>query len=72
VREGTSIRVAFLCNEGAPTEEETMLGLVYNGARFPGEEDVMELAGAWSINPTILDKLNLAKGVGLLGSLPKK
>ncbi len=61
-----------LCNEGKPTEEETKLGLIYDESKFPEEEDVMELAGAWSINPTTLEELKSEKGVGFLGSLPKK
>jgi hypothetical protein len=61
-----------ICNEGKRTEEETKLGLVFDDSKCPSEEDVMRLAGSWSINPTKLDQLGLKKGVGYLGALPKK
>lgn len=61
-----------LCDEGGRTEEETRLGLVYNESKLPQEQDVMKLAGAWSLDPTILDQLKLGKGIGHLGLLPKK
>lgn len=61
-----------LCDEGKRTEEETKLGLIYNDCKFPKEQDVMRLAGAWSIDPTTLDELKLGKSEGYLGSLPNK
>jgi hypothetical protein len=61
-----------LCNDGRLTDDEKKLGLVYDDSKFPSEQDVMKLAGAWSINPTMLNELNLGKGVGYLGSFPKK
>jgi hypothetical protein len=61
-----------LCDEGERTEEETKLGLIYNESKFPDEQHVMKLAGAWSIDPTSLDELKLEKSVGYLGSFPKK
>jgi hypothetical protein len=61
-----------LSDEGKRTDEETKLGLIYDDSKFPDEEHVMELAGAWSIDPSRLDTLNLGKSVGYLGSFPKK
>lgn len=61
-----------LCDEGKPTEEETKFGLVFNESKFPSEQDVMKVAGAWCVNPTNLDELKLGKGVGYVGSFPKK
>jgi len=61
-----------LCDEGKRSDEETQLGLIFNESRLPGEECVMQLAGAWSIDPTRLDELKLEKSVGYLGSLSKK
>jgi len=59
-------------DEGKRTAEETELGLIFNDSNFPSEEHVMELAGAWSIDPSSLDQLELEKGVGYLGSFPKR
>jgi hypothetical protein len=61
-----------LSNEGKRSEEETKLGLIFNDEKFPTEQHVMELAGAWSVDPSSLDKLKLEKSIGYLGSLPKK
>ena len=36
---------------------------------IPGEDDVMELAGKWSIDPTALEILSLPRSVGLVGKL---
>ncbi len=36
---------------------------------YPDEELVMEIAGAWSINPTLLEGNKNIKGMGLLGTL---
>ena len=60
-----------LRDDGDRTDEEVSLGLIYDDSRTPDEEDVTKLAGAWSIDPTLLDALNLGKGVGYLGSFPK-
>jgi hypothetical protein len=62
----------MLSDEGKRTDEETKLGLIYNDDKFPNEEHVMQLAGAWSVDPSSLDQLKLEKSVGYLGSLPKK
>jgi len=61
-----------LRNEGRPTDEETKLGLVFDESNFPDESDVMNLAGAWSINPTTLEEMQVEKRVGHLGSLPRR
>lgn len=60
-----------LVDEGAPTSEETALGFAFFDARspdagnenywdrtdltFPNESHIMALAGAWSLDPTMLD-----------------
>jgi hypothetical protein len=64
--------------QGTPEEEElgfsdfvdshTVDGDLDN-VRFPGEEDVMHLAGKWSINPLELDAYD-SEGPGFLGTLP--
>ena len=54
------------------TAEETRLELIFNDMRFPDETDATDLAGVWSIDPSKLDKLDLAVSVGWLGVLPKK
>ena len=36
---------------------------------YPDEDLVMEIAGAWSINPTLLEKNKNVTGMGLLGTL---
>jgi hypothetical protein len=61
-----------LCNEGPLTQEERKLDLIYSDSKHPSELDVMKLAGAWSINPKTLDELGLQKGIGSVGTLPKK
>ncbi len=61
-----------LSDEGKRTDEETELGLIFNDEKFPNEQHVMKLAGAWSVDPSRLDELKLEKSVGYLGSLPKK
>jgi hypothetical protein len=35
--------------------------------RFPRENDVMKLAGKWSLNPTLLDRISAGPAVGWLG-----
>lgn len=56
---------------GKRTKEENDLGLIYGESKFPSEQDVMSLAGAWSVNPTALHEFKLAKSTGQLGSFPK-
>ncbi len=36
---------------------------------YPNEEDVMLVAGKWSINPQLLDQINAPEGVGWIGAL---
>lgn len=57
-----------LCDEGKRTIEETKLGLIFNESTFPNEQHVMELAGAWSVDPTRLDEFKLGKSTGFLGA----
>jgi len=42
-----------------------------NGRTFPREQDVVELAALWSIDPTQLSKQELPLGLGLAARLPK-
>jgi len=42
-----------------------------NGRAFPREQDVVELAALWSIDPTQLSKQELPLGLGLAARLPK-
>ena len=38
---------------------------------IPNEEDTMAIAGAWSINPSLLEERKLPRSVGLVGQLPR-
>lgn len=69
-----------LMNEGEPTPEERTLDLVFADDPFlnlkdeddlktPDEEDVMTIAGAWSLNPTTLGEAGVRVGTGFLGHL---
>lgn len=73
-------------NEGEQTQEERDLGFNFidvNSAEletndreredlaFPNEDSVIDLAGKWSLNPTILDKASQVPGLGLLGKLDR-
>jgi hypothetical protein len=40
--------------------------------RFPGEESVMQVAAAWSVDPTTLEGREEPLGPGLLGRVPGK
>ena len=40
-----------------------------DAVRLPDEEDVVRLAGAWSLNPACLEELALAPSVGWIGRL---
>jgi len=42
-----------------------------NGRAFPREQDVVELAALWSIDPTQLSKQELPLGLGFAAPLPK-
>ncbi len=63
-------------NDGPPTAEELSLDLNFSKSsdvanlRFPDEEAVMQLAGAWSLNPSVIESYDFASGMGLLGSMP--
>ena len=61
-------RAETVCDFGKLTDDERKLGLVFDGKKFPAEQDVMNLAAAWSIDPSTLDQLKLDKSVGQLGS----
>lgn len=74
-------------NHGEQTEEERNLGLNYfedtppegqgdeywdrEDLKYPSEEDVMEIAGAWSLNPQSLNEADAPLGVGLLAPRPQ-
>jgi hypothetical protein len=65
---------AYVWAEGAPTPEETKLGLGFAGKpvgdQGPKEENVFAVAGAWSIDPTTLQTQNLPPSLGVVGSPP--
>jgi hypothetical protein len=42
-----------------------------SGSTFPGEIDVVELAGLWSINPSRLSEQDHPPSLGLAGRLPE-
>ena len=64
---------------GPKTPEEEELGFRFidsttaeadrDDIELPGEEDVMRIAGRWSLNPQEIDAYN-SKGVGYLGDQP--
>src|SRR6185436_8201290 len=63
-----------MINEGEKTSEEIELGFDFATPENlepgpPGEEDVMSLAGAWSVDPTRLEERGLGPGVGWVGRL---
>jgi hypothetical protein len=68
----------FIWDEGAPTPEERKLGLVYKRVAtkdddpLPLEQDVLALAGLWSVDPSKLGDGTRPPGLGLVGSLPKR
>lgn len=61
-------------DEGEPTAEERALGIehsrrsIEDGAA-PREEEVMAIAGRWSLDPSTLEEQTLPPGLGLLGAL---
>ena len=71
VREYVNLDGKVLANRGEISPDEKRLGIVFNDAKFPDEQDVANLAGSWSIDPTTLDELKLGKSVGYLGSSEK-
>ncbi len=62
-----------LCNIGSPTSEEDTLGLIFDDEsdssddefNFPREDDVLQIAGEWSINPA--DLTDIPVGTPFLG-----
>lgn len=58
-----------LWNVGVLTPEEKALGFKFDETHFPNEEDVMKIAGKWSLNPLKLEEMNLQPGVGVVGKL---
>ena len=40
--------------------------------RFPDEECVLRLAGAWSLDPSALEQLFRMPGLGMLGKVPNQ
>lgn len=54
-------------NEGRFDEE-----IYPDGLRAPNEEDVMNVAALWSINPITIESINLPPSLGLLGILPPR
>jgi hypothetical protein len=75
-------------DEGEQTPEERDLGFRFfderspeasqedywarQDLRFPDEECVMRLAGAWSLDPTALEQLFRVPGLGVLGKFPNQ
>ncbi len=74
-----------ICNKGKPTREEKALGLKLfelRGVRgrkgdaggelllYPTEDHVMRLAHGWSLDPTRLETLESAPGLGVVGFAP--
>ena len=51
-----------LWNTGPQTTEEKALGFAFDDNKSPNEEDVMKIAGKWSINPQKLETMNLKDG----------
>jgi hypothetical protein len=65
-----------LWDEGAPTPEEEALGMAFSResaeeGEVPTEEDVMALAGRWSVDPSRLEEEGLPLSLGLAGLMPK-
>ena len=56
-------------NTGELTEEEKALGLIFDNDKTPNEEDVMNIAEKWSLNPQNLEQMNLKEGVVVFGEL---
>ena len=64
-----------MIDEGEKTSEEIELGFDFATPENleldpPGEEDVMSLAGAWSVDPTRLEERALGSGAGWVGRRP--
>jgi hypothetical protein len=64
-----------LANLGEPTRQEVELGLVFKDDTIedsPDEEDVLRMAGAWSVNPNELDAIPGAPDHGWVGIAPER
>lgn len=75
-----------LWNRGDQTEEERALDFDFfadeppegegdaywdrDDLRFPGEEDVIRIAGEWSLSPLALDTMDVPECVGYVGQVP--
>jgi hypothetical protein len=53
------------------SRQEAQARVRENGRAFPGEEQVVELAAMWSIDPRQLSNQEHLRGVGLVARLPK-
>ncbi len=40
--------------------------------RFPNEEDVLRISGAWCLNPIEIENMNLESSTGIIGKVPEK
>ena len=56
-------------NVGKETEDEVGLGFKFSAGKEPDEEDVMKLAGRWSVNPQHIDSLRVPPALGIIGKL---
>jgi hypothetical protein len=71
---------AYVWSEGAPTPEESKLGLAFASPGLagkvndktptPSEANVFAVAGAWSVDPSTLQSKNLPVSLGVVGSPP--
>lgn len=64
---GESGEVLF--NIGEKTKEEVEAGIKDGPDFFPGEEEVMNVAGKWSINPQTLNENSASPSIGWCGNL---
>jgi hypothetical protein len=51
---------------------ERLFASAENGGELPNEESVVQIARAWSVDPTDLDTMGLPESSVILGSLPAK
>jgi hypothetical protein len=63
-----------IANIGPVTEAERKLRFSREPVEqwMPNQEDVMTMAGAWSIDPSKLTALSIPAGLGILGRIPKE
>jgi hypothetical protein len=63
----------YLFDTGIPTPEERRLGLdAWSEEHWPDEDDVINIAGAWSIDPITLDDRKEPRSKGILGEIHPK